>query len=129
MSVWSGLTVSRDSHDDDIRVDFRQLIRPDAPAFQGAWTEVFNNDVGIFGQGQDGLSASLVTQVQLNGLLIATQGAENHGSLPPQCAPVPDLISRYRFFNFDNFRSKVSKNSSGKWSSNEIAQLQHADSF
>ena len=123
------LPEGRDAGDDEVRVGFVEHLGAQAPPFQRARPEVFQQDVRFGNERQHGLLAGFGPEVQHHRLLVAVDGPVQHGGIALVQAPVAQLVTGSGPFHLDHFGTEVGEQPAGGGRGDVVPELQDADSL
>ncbi len=127
--VGAVLPITGDAHHDQAWVQCVQRFPAQAPAFQHAGAEVFNDDIALQGQFTSNLLAFGLAQIQRNGTLVATLHAPPQGGVFVQLPPAAQRVALAGRFDLDDIGPKLGQQAAGIGAGNQGTQLQDFDAF
>src|SRR5262249_27857140 len=112
--IGTGLAIPGDAGINQARVGLLQLLRSQAPLFQGARAKIFDEDIDAVCQLPGDVSTLVSVQIKRNTLLIAAQAAPPERRAMLENAPHPQGIPFLWRLDLDDFGAKVGQDTASK---------------
>ena len=124
VAVGATLSVAADAKHDEFRVQGQQSLRAQAPAFNGARPEVFNQHIGLGGQLADNSLSSRLFQIEDQRAFVSRLHLPPDRGTVLEQSPLPQGIARARGLDFDDISTKIRKSFTGEGAGNQLAHFQ-----
>jgi hypothetical protein len=108
------LAVTRDTHEDEIRVDCLQRFIAQVPSFERARAKVLDDHVTTLDQFEQDLAPARQAQIQSDRALVAAQNCPVQRTIREHGCDVPQRVTVARHLDLDDLRSEIRQQRSAK---------------
>src|SRR5438105_5034270 len=127
LTIRSGLAVTRDPHEDQLRVVARKRVPAEVPLLERAGPEILDHDLRAAGKAPHDLLALGTAQVAGHRFLVPGLHMPPERGAVPDAAPLAQGVALARRLDLDHFGAEVAERLGAERPGDQAAELEDAD--